>query len=118
MVACMQYKQVIVVRNDIKLGKGKFAVECCHAAIGSLNNADKETVEKWERKEAKKVVLKVKDLKELMRIYRKVKDEKLPCFLVKDAGLTQLKAGTITALGIGPVGERKVDKITGKLKLL
>ena len=28
-------KQVMVVRTDIKMGKGKIAAQCCHAAIGA-----------------------------------------------------------------------------------
>ncbi|MEM5855774.1 MAG: aminoacyl-tRNA hydrolase, partial [Candidatus Aenigmatarchaeota archaeon] len=67
---------------------------------------------------SKKVVLKVEDEKELMKIYKKVKKEGIPCFLVKDAGLTQLDPNTPTALGIGPAEEHKIDRITGKLKLL
>jgi PTH2 family peptidyl-tRNA hydrolase len=75
-------------------------------------------LEKWKREGAKKVVLKVKNLEELKNTYKKAKIAKIPCYLVKDAGLTQLKAGTITCLGIGPAEEKKIDKITGKLKLL
>jgi PTH2 family peptidyl-tRNA hydrolase len=112
------YKQIIIVRKDLKWGKGKLVAHALHAAIGSMKNVDKQIIEKWENEGAKKVVLKLKDLKELRSIYKKVKDSKIPCFLVKDAGLTQLKVGTVTALGIGPVEERKIDKITGKLKLL
>lgn len=115
------YKQVIIVRKDLKLGVGKISSQVAHAAIGAMNETLKRTpdiVKKWEKEGGKKVVLKVKDLNELKSIYKKVKEAKLPCFLVRDAGLTQLKAGTITALGIGPIEERRVDKITGKLKLL
>ena len=112
------YKQIIIVRRDIGIDKGKLIVHCIHAALGAMRLVDKEIIDEWERKGAKKVVLKVKDLKELLATHKKLKDKKIPCFLVKDAGLTQLKAGTITALGIGPVEEKKIDKITGKLKLL
>jgi len=112
------YKQIIIVRKDLKWGKGKLVAHALHAAIGSMKNVDRQIIEKWEKEGAKKVVLKIKDLKELRSIYKKVKDSKIDCFLVKDAGLTQLKVGTVTALGIGPVEEKKIDKITGKLKLL
>ncbi|MEM5801844.1 MAG: peptidyl-tRNA hydrolase Pth2 [Candidatus Aenigmatarchaeota archaeon] len=112
------YKQVIVVRKDLKLGVGKIAAQVAHAAIGSLKKANKNISEIWEKEGAKKIVVKVNSLEKLKEIYKKVKKEKIPCFLVRDAGLTQVKKGTITALGIGPDKEDKIDKITGKLKLL
>ena len=115
------YKQVIVIRKDVKLGTGKIASQVAHASIGSMNNTLKispTAVKIWNQKGAKKVVLKVKDLIELKNIEKKVKQERIPCFLVADAGLTQIRASTITALGIGPVEEKKIDKITGELKLL
>ncbi|MBI4010161.1 MAG: aminoacyl-tRNA hydrolase [Candidatus Aenigmarchaeota archaeon] len=103
---------------DIGMGKGKIIIHAIHAAIGAMRLIDDEIVKKWEDEGAKKVVLKVRDLKELLAVQKRVKEEKIPSYLVKDAGLTQLKAGTITALGIGPYEEKKIDKITGKLKLL
>jgi PTH2 family peptidyl-tRNA hydrolase len=113
-----KFKQVILLRTDLKIGKGKIATQVAHASIGAFKLVDEEIAKSWEKEGSKKVVLKVKDDKELLEIYKKVKKEKIPFFLVKDAGLTQIKAGTITALGIGPVEEERVDKITGKLKLL
>lgn len=111
------YKQVIVVRRDLKMGKGKLLSHVLHAAIHSMRQSDEEVINKWESEGGKKVVLKVNDLKTLRELYKKAKEAKLPCFLVKDAGKTQLKAGTVTTLGIGPAEEKKIDKITGKLKL-
>ena len=51
-------------------------------------------------------------------IYLEVIKRKIPCFIVKDAGLTQLPPGSTTALGIGPFSSIEIDKITGNLKLL
>jgi len=111
-------KQVIIVRKDLKWGKGKLCSHVAHASVGAVRKSKEEIIKKWEGEGGKKVVLKVKDLKELKKIYKKVRDTKIPCFFVRDAGLTQLKARTVTCLGIGPVEEKKIDKITGKLKLL
>jgi len=111
-------KQVIIFRKDLRIGKGKLAAHAAHASFGSARVADQDVVGRWEETGGKKVVLKVEDEKRLRGLYKKAKEAKLSCFLVKDAGLTQLKAGTVTALGIGPAEEKKIDRITGKLKLL
>ena len=97
---------------------GKKCVQSSHAALGAYKKTDKKIIDKWQSEGQKKVVLKVNSEKELLEYFNKIKKEKIPCFLVEDAGLTELKPGTITALGIGPEEEEKLDKITGRLKLL
>lgn len=94
------------------------ATHVAHAAIGSMLKSDEDMVKKWNEEGGKKVALKIKSLRELNDIYKKVKAMNISCFLVRDAGLTQLKKGTVTCLGIGPDDEKKINKITGKLKLL
>ena len=114
----MNLKQVIVMRKDLDIGKGKIAAMAAHAAVGSAMLVDAETLKKWSGEGAMKIVVRVNDLKEFESIHKKIKSAKLPHFLVRDAGKTQLKRGTITALGIGPADAKRVDKVTGKLKLL
>ncbi len=112
------YKQLIIFRKDLKLGKGKLAAHAAHASYSSAKAVGEDVLDKWEKEGAKKVVLRVGTLKELAEICKNVKDKKIPHCLVRDAGLTQVKKGTVTCLGIGPVEEKKIDRITGKLKLL
>lgn len=115
------FKQVIVVRTDIKMGKGKLAVQVAHAAISALEEAKKkhrEWVEIWLNEGQKKVVLRASSLKELLDIYDKAREIDLPVVIIEDRGLTQLEPGTITTVGIGPAPENLLDNITGKLKLL
>ena len=57
-------KQVIIMRNDLKMGKGKIAAQACHASIAAYKKADPLKIKLWERDGAKKVVLKVNSLKE------------------------------------------------------
>ncbi|BDH80058.1 MAG TPA: aminoacyl-tRNA hydrolase [Methanothermobacter sp.] len=111
-------KQVIIIRTDLKMGKGKIAAQACHASIESYKRTTPEKVKKWENEGSKKIILKVENLEELMEIYEALKKTKIPHYLVRDAGHTQLPPGTITALGIGPDDDEKIDKITKHLKLL
>ena len=62
------YKQVILVRQDLKLPKGKLAAQAAHASLEAAFNSDKEIVKEWRDEGAEKVVLKVKDLDELIKI--------------------------------------------------
>ena len=113
-----EYKQCIVTRDDLKLTKGKLAVQVAHAAVTASDFADKKERESWIRAGQKKVVLKVATLKDLFLLKEMARREGLSTALITDAGLTQIAPGTITVLGIGPAPVEKLDKVVGKLKLL
>ncbi len=115
----MGLKQVIIIRNDINLGKGKACAQVAHASLEAYKKAfkrDEKKVREWEISGAKKVVLKA-ELNVIMEKLRKAEELGLTTALIRDAGLTQIPAGTITALAIGPGEEEKIDHICGELKL-
>ena len=85
----MTLKQAIVVRTDLKMGKGKTAAQCSHASVAVLEKVDKSVVEQWKEEGMKKVVLKVSGKKELLDLFETAK-RSLPATLIKDAGLTQI----------------------------
>jgi len=111
-------KQAIVLRKDLKMSAGKLCSQTAHASVAAFLKSKKRDKEKWLRGGMKKVVLKVSSEKELKKFYKRAKKGKLACELIRNAGLTQIKPGTITALGIGPASDKKIDKITEKMKLL
>ncbi len=111
-------KQVILVRKDIKIPKGKLAVQCAHASVEAVQKSAKSDLKKWKSEGSKKVVLKVKNLDELNQYDKKAQKIGLKTALIIDAGKTVFKEATITCLAIGPDEDPKIDKITGKLKIL
>ncbi len=114
-------KQAIVVRTDLKMGKGKICSQVAHASLFSALKVKRKHpswFRIWIISGGKKVVLKVKSLKELKEIKEKADELKIPNEIITDAGYTQIPPGSITALGIGPAPDEEIDKITGKLKLL
>jgi PTH2 family peptidyl-tRNA hydrolase len=113
-----RYKQCIVVREDLKLSKGKLAVQVAHAAVSSMRKAGDSDVRNWLREGQKKVVLKVPGEKELFDLKEQGRIQKIPSALIRDAGLTEIPPDTVTALGIGPMKNEDIDRITGNLKLL
>ena len=114
----VEYKQVIVIRKDLKLSRGKLSVQVAHASLEAYKKAERKERASWEASGAKKVVVKAEDLKTLLEIYEEARRLRMPCSLIKDAGRTELPPGTVTSVGIGPGPEREIDKITGSLKML
>jgi PTH2 family peptidyl-tRNA hydrolase len=114
----MEFKQCIVVREDLRLSPGKLAVQVAHASVLCLERADKSMISEWKAEGQRKVVLRVANLQDLLKLKDEADRSRLPNSIVIDAGLTEIPSGTITALGIGPGPNKQMDKITGNLKLL
>ncbi|MBI4360458.1 peptidyl-tRNA hydrolase [Candidatus Micrarchaeota archaeon] len=114
----MAYKQALIVRTDLGMGKGKIAAQCAHGSISAYLKADSESRAAWVNSGMEKVVLKVQSEKELATLFQKAKKAGLPAAIITDAGHTQIAPGTKTVVGIGPAEEDELDALTGDLKLL
>ncbi|MEZ0393490.1 MAG: peptidyl-tRNA hydrolase Pth2 [Desulfurococcaceae archaeon] len=115
------HKQVIAVRADLGMSKGKVAVQVAHAAVMAAFEAYRERPEwfrAWWNEGQKKVVVRVEGLEELQGLYSEARRRGLPAALVVDAGLTELPPGTPTAVAVGPAPSELVDELTGGLRLL
>jgi PTH2 family peptidyl-tRNA hydrolase len=113
-----QYKQVIIMRQDLKLPKGKMAAQAAHASVEAVLKSDKNKISDWRNVGSKKVVLKVENEKELYRYIQFAKDADIITSVITDAGKTVIAPGTVTCGAIGPDSEEKIDRITGKLGMV
>ncbi|MHA2501970.1 MAG: peptidyl-tRNA hydrolase Pth2 [Candidatus Kariarchaeaceae archaeon] len=116
-----EVKQVIVVRSDLGMGKGKIAAQASHASVIASFEAKKHEptwFDTWYRHGMAKIVVKVASDEELHRIFQLGVKNKVPRALINDAGHTQLAPGTATAVALGPAPEKLLDPITGSLKLM
>lgn len=112
---------VLVVRNDLKMTKGKIAAQCGHGAVDAYQKALRATpvlVSAWERTGCAKIALKVESETELIAIKKAADQENLVNSLITDAGHTQISPNTKTVVAIGPSTEEKINSVTGHLKLL
>ncbi|KAM0949253.1 putative aminoacyl-tRNA hydrolase [Dioscorea sansibarensis] len=114
------FKMVLVVRNDLKMGKGKIAAQCSHATLGlykKLNNRAPKALNRWEMCGQIKVVLKIESEEDMLLLHDRAKSLKLPTHITIDAGRTQIAPNSRTVMAIlGPADV--VDDVTGGLKLL
>jgi PTH2 family peptidyl-tRNA hydrolase len=113
-----EYKQCIIIRQDLKLSRGKLAVQVAHAAVSAAEHADASARRAWKDGGQKKIVLQVKTLSEMYELKMDAEAAGLPASLITDAGLTEVPPGTVTALGIGPALSERLDGVTGELQLV
>lgn len=117
-----EIKQVIVVRSDLGMGKGKVAAQVAHAALDAAEAARRKHpswYDSWREQGQAKVVVKTEGGEAALEdLQKQARSLGLPVSLIQDKGLTQLEPGTTTCLGIGPAPAGEIDKVTGKLKLL
>lgn len=116
-------KQVLIVRRDLNMRRGKECAQCGHAASDFLIDhafgkpLDLDIVS-WFSNGTPKITVKVNSEAELDELYAKALQAGLRCHLVVDEGLTEFNGQhTKTVLSIGPNKSEEIDKITGHLPL-
>jgi PTH2 family peptidyl-tRNA hydrolase len=135
----MNTKQVIVMRKDLNMRKGKMIAQGAHASMkvffDKLYNPDQESIggfdaglrtmklteeeRMWVNVKFTKVCVSVNSEQELLDIFNKAKEAGLNCSLIQDAGLTEFGGvPTYTCCAIGPNFNEKIDAITKDLPLL
>lgn len=112
------FKQVILVRDDLKLPKGKLAAQAAHAAVEAVFLSEKDVVKRWRAQGMAKIVLKVADERELYTFVQRAKSCGLAACTIMDAGRTVVEPGTVTCGAVGPALAQELDDIFSKLKLL
>ena len=132
----MKAKQVIVMRKDLNMRKGKMVAQGSHASLGAFlkcfrkyKTSDDTTIfttefdedsvlEAWLNGVFTKICVSVDSEQELLDLYASI-PEGIPCALIKDAGITEFNGvPTYTCIGIGPYVTEEIDKLTSHLKLL
>ena len=111
-------KQAIVLRTDLQMSTGKLAVQACHASVAAVLCAGDDVLERWGSDGQTKIALAAHSLAELEILKRQCEATGIAHAMISDAGRTELAAGTVTALAIGPAEDKAVDRITGSIPLL
>lgn len=130
-------KQVIVIRKDLNMRKGKMVAQGAHASMKPIldamsiypdENPEHERSLCMKRDSAMydwitglftKVCVSVNSESELLALYEKAKSAGIPCALITDAGLTEFNGvPTNTCIAVGPAWSDEVDSITAGLPLL
>lgn len=135
-------KQMIVMRRDLKMRKGKIAAQAGHACVTAVLaalewenrlgqiRADESGVtltesaqpatplSEWFSRGVAKVCVYVDSEEELLAIDRKAKEAGILSALICDNGITEFHGQpTYTCLALEPALPEKVDPITGELPL-
>ena len=113
-------KQVIVIRKDLNMRKGKMIAQGAHASMKVvLENLEDPNVKEWLSGAFTKICVSVDNEKELLQVYQTAKDNGVLSALITDSGLTEFDGvPTNTCIAIGPAWSDTLSSITGDLKLL
>jgi PTH2 family peptidyl-tRNA hydrolase len=125
----MEHKQVIVMRKDLNMRKGKLVAQGAHASMGAILSLCKrdgnrlvlemdERVEPWLTGRFKKICVYVNTEQELLDLHQQALLSGVITSLIKDAGLTEFGGvPTHTAVAIGPDREDRIDDLCKHLPL-
>lgn len=111
---------IIVIRKDLKMGRGKEIAQGAHASMkAALLHGDDPRVTEWLSGLFTKIAVGIDSGDELMDLVDRARAAGLIAEEIIDSGLTVFKGvPTLTCAAIGPDTSEALDPFTGHLKLL
>jgi peptidyl-tRNA hydrolase, PTH2 family len=128
-------KQVIVIRRELQMRRGKEIAQGSHASMewltSQIKDPDDDTGDysyyqvavsnpqlEWLLTGRRKIVCQVRTEDQLMEVYDRAQAAGLTVHLITDAGYTEFgNQPTKTAIAIGPDYDENIDPVTGDLEL-
>mmetsp|Transcript_14653 Transcript_14653/g.27174 ORF Transcript_14653/g.27174 Transcript_14653/m.27174 type:complete len:347 (-) Transcript_14653:119-1159(-) len=116
-----EHKVVVVADSSLGMSAGKLAAQVGHAVLAmsrSLTHSQPQLLSTWEDCGEPLIVCKTKSAGELSTLEAVAKSVGVPFISIRDAGRTQVAAGSLTVAAIGPGPISQIDAITGALELM
>ena len=128
-VGSRDVKQIIIIRKDLHMRRGKEIAQGAHASMAWLSrrliHSDysaiarfSEAEKQWLTTSFRKVTLQVSSEEELLKVYDQAEAAGVEAHLITDSGLTEFRGiPTITCAALGPDFDDVLDPITSHLSL-
>ena len=131
MTSVADVKQVIVIRKDLKMRRGKEIAQGAHASMAWMSlrlrralEGDSEALRltpaqhSWVQGSFAKVCVRVDSEEALRDVHAKAIEAGIESHLITDSGRTEFGGvPTPTSCAIGPDDTSKIDSVTGSLEL-
>ena len=128
-------KMMLCVRTDLGMSMGKMCAQCGHAAVGAVRDMERALssthggtyqswLSRWERESGSaKIAVRIGSEAQMAAIVMQCRESTrggapIPAHVVRDAGRTEIAAGSQTVVAVGPAPKSLINDITGKLELL
>lgn len=114
-----QMRVWLVINVDLDMSVGKLVAQAAHGAVALVQGQERERLKRWEEEGNTKIAVGAStvQLKSLIATLGS-EEVQVPCFVVRDAGLTEITPGSVTCVAIGPCAPTDVPDVVLQLPLL
>ena len=115
-----EYTMAIIVNQSLQMSAGKTAAQAAHGAVTAALTAlkvRKEVIDNWINQGQRKICLRGLDESVLLSFETKCAKKRIQYTEIRDAGLTEIPANSLTVIVLGPGSKSKIEALTASLQL-
>ena len=115
-----EYTMAIIINSSLKMSAGKTAAQSAHGAVTAAltaSNIRPEVLETWLAQGQRKICLRGADEPSLTSFETKCRKKRIQYTEIRDAGLTEIPANSLTVVVLGPGSKSKIEALTNSLQL-